>query len=279
MPAYDTVYLSLSDDPRAILQKMDQFKASRNAVELHNQRRKPLPLLLILAGIGCIAFDLLVIRLLLQYSVCLLTPVAVVCWIAALVIFVNLRWTKSPSLPPRYEAVKEIIRTLKDDIRTGTSFQGYIDLTGLEQENKIARENKDTFGRTSRLYRDLWLNLKLKLFDGNVLRLSLVERSKTRLGYWKRSRISGKNKWKPPKQKGSLHELNLRIAVNPEIYNLVPPAELHTGAMMGPFSINKFDTAGGILTVQAASNNEPGPQDILVMLRKVYDSLQRKAAA
>ena len=279
MPAYDTVYLSLSDDPRAILQKMDQFKTSRKAVELHNQRRKPLPLLLILAGIGCIAFDLLVIRLLLQYSVCLLTPVAFVCWIAALVIFINLRWTKSPSLPPRYDAAREVIRTLQDDIRSGSSFLGHIDLTGLEQEDKVARESKDAFGRTSRLYRDPWLNLKLKLYDGSVLRLSVMERSKTRLGYWKRSRISGKNKWKPPKHKGTLHELNIRIAVNPEVYNLAPPAALHTGASMGPFSIIKFDAAGGILTVQAASNTEPKPQDILVMLRKVYDSLQRKAAA
>jgi len=279
MPAYDTVYLSLSDDPRVILQKMDQFKTSRHEVELHNQRRKPLPWLLVLAGTGCIAFDLLVIRLLLGYSVCLLTPVAFVCWIAALVLFVKLRWTKYPDLPPRYAAAREIIATLKDDIRTGSSILGTIDLTGLEQEGKIARETKDPFGRTSRLYNDPWLTLKLKLYDGNVLRMSLVERSKTRLGYWKRSQISGKNKWKPPKHKGTLHELNIRVAVNPEVYTLSPTASLQAGTVLGPFSINKLDTAGGILTVQVASNTEPNPQNILVMLRRVYDTLQRKAAA
>jgi len=279
MPAFDTVYLSLSDTPRAILQKMAQFKSSRVQADIHNRKRRLIPLILLLAGIGCVAFDLLVIRILLGYSICLLTPVAFACWVAAVVVFVNLRWTKSLSLPPRYDSAGEIIKTLQDDIRTGSSFLGHIDLTGLEQKSKIARENKDALGRTSLLYRDPWLNLKLKLYDGNILRLSLVERSKTRLGYWKRSRISGKNKWKPPKHKGTLHELNVRLAVNQDAYSVTIPASLRTGTTLGPFSINRIDTTGGILTVQAASSVEPTTQDILVMLRKIYDSLQRKAAA
>lgn len=279
MPAYDSVYLSLSDDPKAILQKMDEFKSSRLQVEQHNQRRKPLPALLLLAGVGCIAFDVLVIRLLLRYSVCLLTPVGVACWIAAAVVFFNLRWTKYASLPPRYQAAREIIHTLRDDIRPGTSFLGHIDLTGLEQQSKIARETKDTFGRTNRLYRDQWLNMKLKLYDGNTLRLSLVERNKKRLGYWKRSPISGKNKWKAPKDKGTLHELAIKVAANPELFDLVPPASLNAGSNLGPFSIQKVDTTGGILSVQATAVSEPKPQDTLVMLHTIYDCVQRKAAA
>jgi hypothetical protein len=279
MPAYDSVYLSLSDDPKAILQKMDQFKSSRVKSEQRNQRLKLIPRILLLAGIGCIVFDLLVFRLLLGYSICLLTPVGVACWIAALVVAIILRSAKTLSLPPRYEAAHEIINTLRDDLRPGSSLLGHIDLTGFEQQDKIAREHKDTFGRVSRLYRDQWLSLKLKLYDGNILRLSLVERNKQRMGYWKRSQISGKNKWKPSKDKGTLHELNVRIATNPDIFDLILPASLRTGTTLGSFIINRIDTTGGILNIQAASTLEPKPQDTLVMLHTIYDSLQRKVAA
>ncbi len=279
MAAYDPVYLSLSDDPLTIVGKMDEFQASRHKALQANDRRKRIPLFLAFAGVGLVGFDLFFFWLLLRYNVCLLTPVAVICWIAAIVIAIALRKARLRSLAPAFTEAREIIYTLRDDIKPGSGFLGHVDLTGLEQQSKIAREVKDELGRTNRLYMDPWLNLKLKMYDGNILRLSAVERTKTRLGYWKRGQISGKNKWKPDKFKGRVAELKMRLAVNPEVYEISLQPELRLGAMVGEYAIAQADGNGGILTVIATTSGEPKAVDILNVMRVAYNSLKRKVTA
>ncbi|HNO12164.1 MAG TPA: acyl-CoA carboxylase subunit beta, partial [bacterium] len=78
-------------------------------------------------------------------------------------------------------------------------------------ENKVARETQDAQSRTTQLFNDPWLSLKAKLYDGNVLRVTAIQKTKKRKSYWKRSRISGKSKLKPEKFKGSQQELKVRI--------------------------------------------------------------------
>jgi hypothetical protein len=180
MADFDPIYLNLSDDPRQIVRKMDEFRQSRVNVEQRNQRRKKIPPVLFLAGFGLVAFDLLIFWLLLGYQVCLFTPVAVVCWIAAIVMWIVLRRANLRKLPPGFGQARQVIHTLRDDIKPGSSFAGHVDLTGLEQPSKIAR-SKDLLGRTNWPYRDQWLNLKLKMYDGNIPRISTINRSKTRL--------------------------------------------------------------------------------------------------
>jgi hypothetical protein len=67
----------------------------------------------------------------------------------------------------------------------------------------VARATKDTRDRTTEHFRDEWLALEAKLYDGNILRVSAIQKSKKRKSYWKRSSISGKMKMKPEKFKGS----------------------------------------------------------------------------
>jgi hypothetical protein len=194
-------------------------------------------------------------------------------------ILILLARSKFPSLSPRYDTALKIIHTLQDDIRPQSSFLGHIDLTGVEQDQKIAREGKDTLGRTNRLYRDQWLNLKLKLYDGNILRFSIIERYKTRLGYWKRGSISGKTKWKAPKFKGRLYELSVRVAASPEAFVISPPPQLAPGASAGPFLVQKVDATGAMLSVLVTTQEELTAHNILGLLQLTYDSLKRKAAS
>lgn len=275
MADFDPIYLNLSDDPRQIVRKMDEFRQSRLNVEQRNQRRKKIPPVLFLAGFGLVAFDLLIFWLLLGYQVCLFTPVAVVCWIAAIVMWIVLRKANLRKLPAGFDKARQVIHTLRDDIKSGSSFAGHVDLTGLEQPSKIARETKDLLGRTNRLYRDQWLNLKLKMYDGNILRISTINRSKTRMGYWKRGQISGKMKWKPEKFKGSLTEMKVRLAVNPAAYEISLRPELAPGMSVGPFRIESANGIGGILTI-LASGTEPTAEEILQFLHMIYQSLKRK---
>ena len=125
-------------------------------------------------------------------------------------------------------------------------------------------------------YRDEWLSLKTKLYDGNMLRLSAVERVKVRKGYYKRSRISGKQKWKAPKVANG-QELKVRVSVNPNVYDIAPGPAARPGTRVGHYTLTEFSTAGGIVDLSAAA--PPGAVqagDVLGVLRLAYDSLKRK---
>ena len=143
----------------------------------------------------------------------------------------------------------------------------------------MAREAKDTQDRTTQYFRDEWLALKAKLYDGNVLRVSAIQKSKKRKSYTKRSRISGKYKIKPEKFKGTAHDLKVRIVVNPEAYKIVSNKEFRQGANVGKYTISQLSTEDGMINVVASSPFDEVEQDqILNFLKSAYSLLQRKAA-
>ena len=134
--------------------------------------------------------------------------------------------------------------------------------------------------RTTQHYLDEWLNLKAKLYDGNVLRVSAVQRAKNRQSYTKRSRISGKTKMKPEKFKGSLNELKVRIVVNPEVYTIARNNQVIPGKAIGQYTIAQLDTEGGMVNLTAhTSSVDIQPESILNVLHHAYGLLQRKVAS
>jgi hypothetical protein len=190
----------------------------------------------------------------------------------------SLRKSDSHDLSPRYRGTKDILYTLRDDLKPESSFLGHLDLTGAMLDTKVARETKDTQNRTTQYFRDEWLALKAKLYDGNILRVSAIQKSKKRKSYWKRSRISGKMKMKPEKYKGSEQYLKVRIAVNPELYEIVPNNEFRQGVNVGKYTIAQLNTEGGIIDVTANSPfEETECEHILSFLHSTYSLLQRKA--
>ena len=143
----------------------------------------------------------------------------------------------------------------------------------------MAREASDSQNRTTQYFRDEWLSLKAKLYDGNILRVSALQRSKQRKSYWKRGAISGKMKLKPAKFKGSEQQLKVRIVVNPEAYKIVPSTKFKPGLSVGKYTLAELNTQDGIINFVASSPSEEiESEHILGVLQSAYALLKRKAA-
>jgi len=271
------VYVSIADKPDAIIRGMNKFVTETQKTETSGDKWRWIPLLIFFAGIGLMLVDVLLF--LLGYTSFVFIIGGFVLWIAAIVMARSLRKSDILDFSPRYHGTKEILHTLRDDLKPGTTFLGHLDLTGSMLQNKVARETKDTQQRTTQHFSDPWLSLKAKLYDGNVLRLTAMQKTKKRKSYWKRSRISGKSKLKPEKFKGSQQELKVRIVVNPEAYAIRPNHTFSTGKDVGKYRVEQLNTDGGIINILAVSPFEEVAQtDILAFLKSAYSLLERKAA-
>jgi hypothetical protein len=274
---YTPVYLSIADDPDAVIEGMDKFVAEIQKTESAGDKWRWVPMAIFFAGLGLITVDIALLTL--GYSSFIFTFGGILLWIAAFVMARSLRKSDSYDFSPRYTGTKQILHTLRDDLKPESTFLGHLDLTGAMLDAKVARETNDTQNRTTQHFRDEWLALKAKLYDGNILRVSAIQKSKKRKSYWKRSRISGKMKMKPEKYKGSAQYLKVRIAVNPELYQIVANKEFRQGANIGKYTIAELNTEGGIIDVTANSPfEEIESEHILTFLHSAYSLLQRKAA-
>jgi hypothetical protein len=274
---FTPVYVSIADKPDSIMKGMDNFITQVRKTESAGDKWRWIPMMIFVAGVGLTLIDGLLI--LLGYTSFIFSAGGVLLWIAAFVMARNLRKSDSKDFSPRYKGAKEIIHTLRDDIKPGSTFLGHLDLTGAMLQTKVARETKDTQNRTTQYFADQWLSLKAKLYDGNVLRVAAIQKSKKRKSYTKRSRISGKYKMKPEKFKGAEQELKVRIVVNPEAYKIVPSPTFRQGQNIGKYTIAALDTEGGMINIVANSPFEEVEQEhILNFLKSAYSLLQRKAA-
>jgi len=274
---FTPVYVSIADRPDSIMRGMDRFVREVQKTESAGDKWRWIPMTIFFAGVGLVAIDVLLI--LFGYFSLVFTAGALLLWIAAFVTARSLRKSDSFDFSPRYKGTKQILHTLRDDLKPNSTFLGHLDLTGALLKTKVAREAKDTQNRTTQYFRDEWLALKAKLYDGNVLRVSAIQKSKKRQSYTKRSRISGKYKTKPEKFKGTAHDLKVRIVVNPEAYKIVTNQEFRQGANIGRYTISQLNTEGGMINVVASSPfDEVEHEQILNFLKSTYSLLQRKAA-
>ena len=273
---FTPVYITLADKPSNIMRGMDNLVAQSQKVDTAGQRWWWVPLVIFAGGMGLVLIDGLFI--LFGYDSWIFSMGGVVIWIAAFVMAFSLRKSRAQAFSPRYAETKQILYTLRDDLRPDTTFLGHLDLTGAMLPSKVAREAKDARDRTTQYFRDEWLSLKAKLYDGNVLRVSAIQRTKQRKSYWKRG-SSGKMKMKAPKLKGSDQQLKVRIAVNPETYEIVPNTNFRQGINIGKFSVDQLSTEGGIIDFVASSPFEQvETEHILNILHSSYSLLKRKAA-
>lgn len=275
---YLPVYISLADKPQSIMQGMDKLRVEVQKTEKAGDKWRWVPLLIFFAGVGLIVIDLFID--LLGYFSLVFTGGGIALWIAAIVMARSLRKSDFQDFSPRYNGTKTILHTLRDDLRPSTTFLGHLDLTGALLPTKVARTATDTQSRTTEYFRDEWLALKAKLHDGNILRVSAIQKSKKRKSYWKRSRISGKMKSKPEKFKGTEHDLKVRIVANPEMYTIARTSPtFKKGLNIGKFTISQLDTEGGIISFVANSPFEDVEhENILQVIQSAYSLLQRKAA-
>ena len=272
------VYISLADRPESIIEGMNKLQADVQKTETVGDQWRWIPLIIFFGGVALIVIDLFID--LLGYFSFVFTGGGFALWAAAIVMARSLRKSDSADFSPRYQGTKQILNTLRDDLKPESTYLGHLDLTGALLPTKVARSAKDTQDRTTEYFRDEWLALKAKLYDGNILRISAIQKSKKRKSYWKRSRISGKMKMKPEKFKGSEHDLKVRIVPNPQVYSIVRTSPTFMqGLNIGKFTISQLNTEGGIISFVASSPfEEVEHENILQILQSAYSLLQRKAA-
>ena len=272
------VYISLADKPTSIIQGMNKLRVDVNKTEKAGDKWRWIPMLIFFAGIGVMLID--VILFLLGYFSFVFMGGGMLLWVAAVVMARGLRKSDSYDFSTRYNGTKDILFTLRDDLRPGSTYLGHLDLTGSLLPAKVARTAQDAQNRTTEYFRDEWLALKAKLYDGNILRVSAIQKSKKRKSYTKRSRISGKYKTKPEKFKGTAHDLKVRIVPNPEVYKITQSSPtFKQGLNIGKFTISQLNTEGGMIAFVANSPfEEVEHENILQVLHSAYTLLQRKAA-
>ena len=275
---YLPVYISLADKPTSIIQGMNKLRFDVNKTEKAGDKWRWIPLLIFFAGVGLMLIDGML--LVLGYFSYIFAGGGIALWIAAIVMARGLRKSDSYDFPVRYNGTRDILYTLRDDLKPGSTYLGHLELTGSLLPAKVARFTKDTQDRETEYFRDEWFALKAKLYDGSILRMSGVQKSKKRKSYWKRSRISGKMKMKPEKFKGTEHDLKVRIVPNPEVYKITRTSpEFKQGLNIGKFTISQLTTEGGMVSFIATSPfEEVEHENILQILKSAYTLLQRKAA-
>ena len=272
------VYVSIADNPDSINRDMNKIVAEAKKTETAGDKWRWIPLLIFFAGIGLALVDVLIFLLGFSISFVFIGG-GFLLWIAALIMARSLRKSDLLDFSPRYNGIKEILHTHRDTLKPGATFLGHLELKGSMLDTKVARESQDTQSRTTQHFTDPWLSLKAKLYDGNVLRVTAIQKSKKRKSYWKRSRISGKSKLKPEKFKGSAQALKVRIVVNPEAYVIKPNNQFSTGKDVGKYKIEQLSTDGGMINILAVSPfEEVEHEHILSFLKSAYSLLERKAA-
>ncbi len=195
----------------------------------------------------------------------------------AFYVWIRLRRNRSAGeqFGPRFEVVHTAFETLKDDLAPGRTLVGWLDLTGAQQAGKVVQQRTSPSGMPVAFYRDEWLRLKMPLYDGNVLRLSAVERAKAKLGQWKRGRVSGKRKWKAGGTVWDRNELRVAVAVNSEAYEVLPIQR----NQVGKFTVEAAQAAAGRVAFKADTGEAIETEDILGVLRFAYEHLKSRGTA
>jgi len=268
---YDPLKIQFDEKPRIIADSMDKLAYRNVEYEEQIKKKKLIPRIFFFSALGLFLLDLFF-----GFSSHFFILSAIVLGIIWLFLKIRL-WMARPkaaNFSPRFEMIQKIFKTIQDDLHPKRTLFGHMDLSGWEQESKIAQEVPTSTGLTTVAhYRDEWLSLRGKLYDGNMMRLSMVERTKVRKSYKKRS-ASGKYKTKPPKYKEDLQEMKVRIAANEDVYTVRQAGPEIT---IGKMTV-QVQTTDGIINVTGVTSQEPTFDEILSVLKWAYDHLQPRAS-
>jgi hypothetical protein len=262
------LFFNFNERPLNIVRVMDDAKRQQAEYAKRYTQRKWLVALLLPVGLPFVCADVT-----LGYNICTFSLVALVLWGAALVGFIVLRRNRptGQEFGPGFDSARTIFETLKDDLSPKSTLVGWLDLTGTQQASKIARQHTSTSGMPIAYYRDEWLRMKMPLYDGNVLRVTAIERAKARLGKWKTGRISHKRKWKPGGTVWARRELRVAVTVNRDVYETLP---VQPASQVGRYVVGTSQNDEGSIVLTATTDQSVSGGDILQVLRFVYDHLK-----
>jgi hypothetical protein len=262
------LFFNFNERPVNIVRVMDDAKRQQAEYAKTRSRRMRLVALLVPAGLLFICADVA-----LGYNICTFSLVALVLWAAALIGFIVLRRNRpsDKEFGPVFDSARAIFETLKDDLSPKRTLIGWLDLTGTQQPGKIAQQHTSSTGMPIAYYRDEWLRMKLPLYDGNVMRVSAIERAKARLGKWKTGRVSGRRKWKEGGTVWARRELRVAVTVNRDAYETLP---IQPASQVGKYVVAASQSDDGRIVLTATADQSVSSGDILQVLRFVYDHLK-----
>jgi hypothetical protein len=264
-----SIFMDFNQSPAEIVRVMDTAKVEAQQFTVGHKRAKRWLRWLYPAGLLFVLLDIL-----LGYNYLTFTLVCAGVWLIAFAGLILLRRQGQPPVfGPKYDMTRTIMDTLEADVGLNRTMMGWLDLTGFAQESKEYRKKQSASGRPIVYYRDEWLRLKAKLYDSNILRVSLTEKIKDRKGYYKRSRISGKNKWKVGSSIKQ-HQLSISISVNPEAFQVVPFDYNRVAIPESRFAIDAALAENGRVTLKATSDKEYDAWDVLHAMKYSYKHIK-----
>jgi hypothetical protein len=266
------LFMDFNQLPREIVRVMHEARQQASAFNAARRRRTRLLWLLFPLGLPFVCADAA-----LGYNVFTFSLVALTLWLGAIVgLIVIRRQGKAAEFGPKFDLACTVFETLKDDVSPKRGLVGWLDLTGAEQESKKTRTKSSASGQPIVYYRDEWLRMKASLYDGNVLRVSVIDRVKARQGFWKRSR-SGKHKYRSGSSQSEC-QLEFSVSVDTGRYTLRSFDRQVTAIPNSRFVIRQAEASDGHLVLSAAAAGQFDAWDILNALHFGYDQVQVQPA-
>jgi len=238
------LYLDINTRPREVLRVMDQVTE-----EMRRYRTGRRRIWQVVAGLGVAGLIFLLIDVALDYPGGAFA-FSGLCLLGTSVIFLVIGfWTVGRARLSRtqWDIARQVLYTLRDDVGRKGRVTGWLDLTGPQQQSKLLRTGRTRSGRVKYYYRDPWFSAKIQLVDGNLLRLTALERIKVKKGYVADRR----------------HQLKVKLVVNSQVYDIAP-----SQSMPG---LVRDDT---ILQLQLSKPDLITAQEVLSSLKNMYSHLQ-----
>jgi hypothetical protein len=259
----EKIFIEMGHHPQVILDTLDQIRSSMNQAQKGASRTRRS------RSLGCGgAFVLLVLGaafffldIFLEYGM-LFTALGGILGLLGLVWFIaSLAAARAPGILKRFSSTKhqfdaayQILHTLRDDTGRKGRVVGWLDLTGAQQRSKQAHTGRTRSGKPKVYYRDPWFQVKIKLADGNLLRLALVDKVKTKSGW----------------VAGHVTQIKGKLVLNPDLYPLTallsgtPPLQTAT----------LTEQNGSILFNALAQPGEVPVHRILATVKYIYNHLE-----
>jgi hypothetical protein len=249
------LYFTLNQSPRVILDVMGNVEQQAKATRGSWKRGCLVALGLLVVGLPCFFLDVIM-----EYNCLTFSLVGGILWIAAFIVGLRLLITGRAKVEsPQFSAARTIIETLKDDVGKKGRLTGWLDLTGARQKSKISRRGRTSSGKPKIYYQDPWLQAKTRLVDGNLLRLTLLEKLKVKKGY-----VAAREQ-----------HLKAKLVVNQDLYRIRAFSQQEVQANLPPA---RLDAQGGIIKLAYATTGKKlDPWDALNSLKFLYSHLEPKA--
>ncbi len=184
----------------------------------------------------------------------ILVVIAYVLWALAAIAGVVLLLNRPRFPREQFEPARRILYTLRDDTGRKGWVAGWLDMSGPKQKTKQIRTARSAGGKMKVYYHDPWFRARFKLVDGNVLRLALIDKVKTKAGSVVNHRT----------------QFTAKLAVNPDLYRI---GTTPSGGSTPPAHI---DSAGdGVLSIKTEVDPRRLPVDhMLESLKAMYSHLE-----